>query len=355
MKNIDLSVIIPMYNEEDIIAETIAAVIHELESISPVGGLCKPDERAVVSPSSNHSHEENPCNKFNWELILVNDGSTDDTVTICRRQSDQDPRIKVVDYSPNRGRGYALRRGFSAAKGDYIISIDADLTYSPEHITRIWMELNYSGLDVILGSVYMKGGQAINVPFKRLLISRLGNMILGLTFPGRIKTITCVLRGYRREVLDSLELESDGKEIHLEILAKAISVGFRVKEIPAVLTARQKGKSKFKFKATSLSHLLFSFYQKPMIIFGFFGFVMVLVGFILGILFVIQRYMGTLNPTRPIFTLMIILLLAGIQMLSFGFIANQIGIIKKEIYKIQKENKEIDKKLSGKLHISNKS
>ena len=149
-------------------------------------------------------------------------------------------------------------------------------------------------------------------------------------------------------ILDSLELESDGKEIHLEILSKALSVGYRAKEIPAILKGRTKGASKFKFRATSVSHLLFSFYQKPMIIFGFFGFFMVMGGFVLGIIFVIQRYMGTLNPTRPIFILMIILLLAGIQMLSFGFIANQIGIIKKEIYKIQKENKGIEKRLREK-------
>ncbi len=316
MKNIDLSVIIPMYNEEEIIAGTIEAVVRELETLN-----------------------------VNWELILVNDGSVDGTLKAIGESRQGDERIRIVDYSPNRGRGYALRRGFAAARGEMVISTDADLTYSPEHITRIWNELNASGVDIVLGSVYMKGGRAENVPFKRLLISRLGNMVLGLTFPGRIKTITCVLRGYRREVLDSLELESDGKEIHLEILARAISVGFKVKEIPAVLTARKKGKSKFRFRATSISHLLFSFYQKPMIIFGCLGFIMVLIGFILGIVFVVQRYMGTLNPTRPIFTLMILLLLAGIQMLSFGFIANQIGIIKKEIYKIQKENKGIEKRL----------
>lgn len=315
-----LSVIVPMYNEQEIIAETIRSVMAELEQL-----------------------------KIDWEIILVSDGSTDETVRVCRQIVEKDTRIKVVEYTPNRGRGYALRKGFAAAAGEYIVSIDADLTYSPDHISRIFRELVASEVDIVLGSAYMKGGRVINVPFKRLLISRIGNMILGLAFPGKIKTITCVLRGYRKEVLDSLELDSDGKEIHLEILAKAISVGFRIKEIPAVLTARQKGKSKFRFKATSISHLLFSFYQKPMIIFGFSGFIMVLIGIILGIIFVIQRYMGILNPTRPIFILMIILLLAGVQMLSFGFIANQIGIIKKEIYKIQKENKGITKRLDDQV------
>lgn len=317
MKHISVSVVVPMFNEEEVISDTIAAITAELGSLDA-----------------------------KWELILVNDGSTDRTAEICRREAERESGIKVVDYNLNRGRGYALRRGFAAASGKFLISIDADLTYSADHISRIWRELNESGTDVVLGSVYMKGGRAVNVPFKRLLISRIGNLILGLAFPGRIKTITCVLRGYRREVLDALDLESDDKEIHLEILAKAISVGFNVREIPAVLTARRQGKSKFRFKATSISHLLFSFYQKPMIIFGFAGIVMVIIGFILGIIFVVQRYMGILEPTRPIFLLMILMLLGGIQMLSFGFVANQIGIIKKEIYKVQKENREIIRRSS---------
>lgn len=305
-----------MFNEEEVISHTISGISGELEPLD-----------------------------IGWELILVNDGSADGTVEICRREAEGDSRIKLIDYSPNRGRGYALRRGFAAAAGDFVVSIDADLTYSPDHIVRIWRELKQSGADIVLGSAYMKGGRTINVPFKRLLVSRLGNMILGLALPGSLRTITCVLRGYRRKVLESLELESEDKEVHLEILAKAISVGFKVKEIPAVLTARRKGKSKFRFKATSISHLLFSFYQKPMIVFGLVGLVMLTVGFVLGIVYVIQRYMGILDPLRPMYILMILLLLAGIQMLSFGFVANQIGIIKKEIYRVQKESKEIKKEI----------
>ena len=316
MEKVDLSIIIPMFNEEEVIDETIKSVISELDSLN-----------------------------LNWEIIPVNDGSTDNTLDLCRQASARDDRVKIVTYSPNRGRGYALRQGFNAAAGDIIISIDADLTYSPDHISLIWNEMKKGEADLVLGSAYMKGGKVIDVPFKRVLISRIGNFILGLSFPGKIKTITCVLRGYRKGVLDSLELESDDKEIHLEILAKAISVGFRIKEIPAVLKGRKKGKSKFKFKATSISHLAFSFYQKPMMIFGILGLIMVLCGFVLGIIFIIQRYMGILNPTRPIFLLMIILLLAGIQMLSFGFIANQVGNLKKEIYKVQKESKEINRHL----------
>jgi len=315
------SVIIPMFNEQETIAETIRAVVAEMEGLG-----------------------------VDWELILVNDGSTDGTVDVCRRESERDRRIRVEDYAPNRGRGYALRRGFAAAGGDFVITIDADLTYSPDHISRIWRELRAGTADIVIGSPYMKGGKTVGVPLKRLLISRLGNIVLSFALPGRIRTVTGILRGYRREVLEALALESDGKEIHLEILSKAIATGYRVKEIPAVLTGRTKGASKFKFGVTSLSHLLFSFYQKPMIVFGLSGFFMVLAGLVLGVLFVVQRYQGRLNPTRPIFILMILLLLAGIQMLSFGFIASYIGTLRKEMFKIQKQNRDLEKKIAGSPH-----
>jgi len=319
MEKVDLSIIIPMFNEEEVIDETIKSVTSELVSLN-----------------------------LNWEIILVNDGSTDNTLDLCRRASARDDRVKIVTYSPNRGRGYALRQGFNTAAGDVIISIDADLTYSPDHISLIWNEMEKKESDIVLGSAYMKGGKVIDVPLKRILISRVGNLILGFSFPGRIKTITCVLRGYRKEVLDLLELESEKKEIHLEILAKAIALGYRVKEIPAVLIGRKKGRSKFHFKSTSASHLAFSFYQKPMIVFGFLGIFMVIAGSILGIVFIIQRYMGTLNPTRPIFILMILMFLGGIQMISFGFIANQIGIVKKELFRVQRISKQISKQLEVK-------
>ena len=242
-----------MFNEREVIRDTVRSVIGELDPLN-----------------------------IDWELILVNDGSTDETETICREAAGADPRIRVVSYPVNRGRGYALRSGFNRAAGEIVVSIDADLTYTADHITKIFNEFSSGRVDVVIGSPYMPGGSTVQVPFKRLLISRLGNIIIGMTLPGKIKTITGILRGYRKEVLDSMEFESDGKEIHLEILSKAISLGYRVKEIPAVLRGRTKGKSKFKFKATSATHLVFSLYQKPIIIFGMLGGAMFLVSAALG-------------------------------------------------------------------------
>ena len=146
----------------------------------------------------------------------------------------------------------------------------------------------------------MPGGGVQNVPFLRLWISKLGNKILRFAMPNRIYTSTGIFRAYRRKVLDSLELESDGKEIHLEVLSKAIALGFRVKEIPVVLTNRKKGRSKFKFRKTAISHLVFSVFEKPMMIFGFIGLLTLGIGFLIGIYVAYLRFSGDINSRKAI-------------------------------------------------------
>ena len=203
-------------------------------------------------------------------------------------------------------------------------------------------------IDFVLASPYMPGGGVQNVPFLRLWISKLGNKILRFAMPNRIYTSTGIFRAYRRKVLDSLELESDGKEIHLEILSKALALGYRVKEMPAILTGRKKGRSKFKFRKTTLTHLVFSVFEKPMIIFGFIGLVTLGIGFLIGIYIAYLRFSGELTAGRPLITFAILLILGGIQILSFGFIAIQIVSLRREILRIQKENLELRKEIRNK-------
>jgi len=200
-------------------------------------------------------------------------------------------------------------------------------------------------VDVILASPYMPGGGTQGVPPLRLWISRSGNRILRFAMPNRIYTSTGIFRAYRKRVLDSLELESDGKELHLEILSKALALGYRVKEVPAVLTARKKGKSKFKFKRTAISHLVFSVFEKPMIVFGFLGLLTIGIGFFIGLYIAYLRFFGELTPGRPLITFALLLILGGIQILSFGFIAIQIVSLRREILRIQKENLELRKEM----------
>ncbi|MDH3928898.1 MAG: glycosyltransferase family 2 protein, partial [Deltaproteobacteria bacterium] len=157
------------------------------------------------------------------------------------------------------------------------------------------------------------------------------------TFPQSFKTSTCILRGYRKEVLEALELESNGKEIHLEILSKVCALGFVVKEIPAILRNRKGGTSKFKFRRTSSSHLLFSVFERPILLFGLAGLFFIFSGFLIGCYIVWLRYFGTLNPSRPLVPLMIILLLLGSQFFCFAFIAIQNNHLRNEVYRLQKQ------------------
>jgi glycosyltransferase involved in cell wall biosynthesis len=316
----DLSIVIPMFNEAENAEATLRRVEEVLASFSGA-----------------------------YEIIAVNDGSLDNTLDVLNRLAERDKKLKVVSYSKNAGRGMALKKGFKGSSGEIIVSIDADLSYSPKYILDLVDTLRREPeLDLVLASPYMPGGGVRNVPFHRLWISRLGNKVLRFAMPNRIYTSTGIFRAYRKKVLDSLELESDGKEIHLEILSKALALGYRVKERPAILTSRKKGKSKFKFRKTAFSHLVFSAFEKPMILFGFIGLLTLAIGLLIGLYIAYLRFSGDLTPGRPLITFALLLILGGIQILSFGFIAIQIVSLRREILRVQKENLELKKEIVGK-------
>ncbi|NWF91934.1 MAG: glycosyltransferase [Syntrophaceae bacterium] len=313
----DLSIVIPMYNE----AENVEATLNQVE-------------KALTSFQGE------------YEIIVVNDGSVDQTLEILKKVASQNARVKVASHSKNFGRGMALRTGFRESTGEIVVSIDADLSYDPRYILNLVDTLRGEPeIDFVLASPYMPGGGVENVPFLRLWISRLGNKMLRFAMPNRIYTSTGIFRAYRKKVLDSLELESEGKEIHLEILSKAIALGFRPKEVPVVLANRKRGRSKFKLRKTAISHLAFSVFEKPMIVFGFIGLLTLGIGFLIGIYVAYLRFAGELTPGRPLITFALLLILGGIQILSFGFIAIQIVSLRREILRIQKENLELRKEL----------
>jgi dolichol-phosphate mannosyltransferase len=313
----DLSIVIPMFNEAENVEATLTRV-----------------EEALTSFQGS------------YEIVAVNDGSIDNTLDILKKAAEKNGNLRIVSYQKNMGRGMALRVGFNETKGDIVTSIDSDLSYDPHYVIDFVEVLrNEQDIDFILASPYMPGGGVQDVPLHRLWVSKLGNRILRFTMPNKIYTSTGIFRAYRRRVLDSLELESDGKEIHLEILSKALALGYRCKELPAILTSRRKGKSKFRFKKTAISHLVFSAFEKPMIIFGFLGLLTLGLGLLVGIYIAYLRFFGELTPGRPLITFALLLILGGIQILSFGFVAIQIVSLRREILRIQKENLELKKEI----------
>jgi glycosyltransferase involved in cell wall biosynthesis len=313
-----LSVVSPMFNEEANIASTVDVI----EKVASAFG--KP-----------------------WELILIDDGSTDNTREISARICDEKPYAKLLSYSPNRGRGKALRTGFAEARGRFIITIESDLSWDAELMADMLKVLEADEADMVLASPYVEGGGTEGVPAMRLLISRLGNMILNVVVPGNLRMVTQMFRGYKREVIDSLELESDRKEIHLEILSKALAIGFRAKEIPAILRSRGGGKSTFRFGRTVASHLAFSYFEKPILLFGMTGLIFLALAAIIGAYLGMEFIGGSLNPDRPLMSVLILLVIGGLQFVSLGLIGTQIVQLRKEVYRIQMENLRLERKISG--------
>jgi len=311
----EVSLILPMYNEEDNVIITLNEVKKVLQTYE------------------------------SYQIVAVDDGSSDRTLELLEEYASENPELVVLKHPVNMGMGRALRTGFEKAEGDVIITLDADLSYEPQYIHNLIKELHENHLDIVIGSQYMAGGETEDIPFIRLFVSKMANKIVGYALDKNISTVTGILRAYRKEVIDSIEIEATGTEINPEILSKAIAIGFEVKEIPVKLKGRKLGESKVQFRSTTISHLLFTFYEKPMILFGVIGLIMCIIGIIIAIYLFYQYLIGTLDPTRPLMFVMVLMILSGIQILIFGFVATQISLLKREIYIIQKENKLMRKKL----------
>jgi len=320
----DLTVIVPMYNEEEN-AETLVEKLN-----------------AVLDAAKGTS-----------EILLVDDGSTDRTPQVAKQLADETPRVRVISYLPNRGRGFAMRQGFAAARGEIVVTIEADLSYDPTQILDLVEVLrSRPQTDIVIGSPYMRGGRTVGVPSKRLLLSRAGNRVLGYAMSSGLTTVTGMFRAYRRNVLRCLDLEADRKEIHLEILSKALALGFEASEVPAVLRGRSKGHSKLRLGRTIVSHLLFSFNERPFLLFGGVGLGILLLGLATGGYLIAEWATGKLNPDRPLVTLLVLLLFTGMQVLLFGFLGTQLASLRKDVYKIGRrvrsmENPEIRDNADG--------
>lgn len=169
-----VSVIIPAYNEEVVIRDTVQSVTEALEGLS---------------------------NAYQWKLLLVNDGSRDNTGAVMEELASLNRGIKVLHHRTNCGRGKALKTGFEAASGDIVITLDADLSYSAEHISQMVEKME---ADIVLASCYAPGGRVEKVHFVRALMSRIGNAPRYRALGGDLTVATCVISAQKREALPSL-------------------------------------------------------------------------------------------------------------------------------------------------------
>lgn len=241
-----VSIVLPAYNEAAILdnnLERLCAYMQSLES------------------------------KYRWEMIVINDGSTDETGHLAEDFSTQHESVRVMHHFSNFGIGQAFRFAFKHCKGDYIVTLDMDLSYSPEHIGILLAKLTEGRAKIALASPYMKGGRISNVPWLRRVLSVWANRFLSFAVKSELSTLTSMVRAYDGRFLRSLNLRSMGMDIMPEIIHKGMMLGARIVEAPAHLDwgslnpEKPTRRSSMRILQHTLTTLLSGFLLRPFMFF----------------------------------------------------------------------------------------
>jgi glycosyltransferase involved in cell wall biosynthesis len=175
-----------------------------------------------------------------YEVLVVDDGSEDETYDVAVQSGATLDNLRVVRHITNRGLGAAIRTGFAFARGSIVVTYDSDMSYRPEIIPELLAELENKGADLVLASPYMRGGSVRNVPWVRRLLSREANRFLSFATNGRYATVTCMVRAYRMDFFRRIETHEERMEINPELFFKAAKSGAVICEIPARLEWRRE-------------------------------------------------------------------------------------------------------------------
>ena len=264
------------------------------------------------------------------EAIFVDDGSTDETGAIIDQLSHEFPWVKAYHHSTTKGKSAAIMNGFYHSKGDVIILLDADLQFFPEDIPIILSEMSQKGFDIVNG--WRKERKD---PFSRRAASRLFNSFASTLFRLKVHDYNCGIKGLKREVFTSFRLR---KGYHRYILALAKHRGYRIGEVVVQHAPRPFGKSRYRtsrlftgFVDLMALKLQFMFLERPMSLFGVLGAIIFLLGLISGGYLVWLWFLEGGIGDRPLLFLTVLLLIAGIQFFSFGFLADAIVSLKTDV------------------------
>lgn len=257
-----------------------------------------------------------------YEIIFIDDGSNDDSYFVLKELHDQDSQVVVLQLRQNEGKSVALQEGFSLAKGETIITLDADLQDDPSQIPLLIKKLN-EGYDLVSGWKENRKD-----PFDKTLPSKLFNLIVRIFSGVNLHDFNSGLKVYRREVINELFLYG---ELHRFIPVIAANSGFKVTEIPVLHRSRKYGKSKYNWTRIPRGFLDFltiifltKFGSQPLHFFGGIGVLMTTVGFLTGGYLSILRIMGNKIGDRPLLFLTILLITSGLQFIFTGLLAEMI-------------------------------
>jgi len=294
----DISVVIPLYNEADSLPELVAWI-----------------NKVMLE------------NKYSYEVILVDDGSTDKSWEVIESLSTQFSTLKGIKFRRNFGKSAALNEGFAVAQGDVVITMDADLQDSPEEIPALYSMIKEQGYDLVSGWKKKR-----HDPVTKTIPSRLFNRITRCMSGIKLHDFNCGLKAYRNEVVKNIEIYG---EMHRYIPVIAKWAGFRkIGEKVVAHQARKYGSTKFgmeRFMNGFLDLISITFVtrfgRKPMHLFGLLGTLIFIAGFIIAIYLAYGRFfMHIYRMTdRPLFYFGLLAMVLGTQLFLAGFLGELIA------------------------------
>ena len=314
----DISIIVPLYNEE----ESLPKLFEWIEQVMTQ-------------------------NKFSYEVIFVNDGSTDNSWDVVELLQKQSKSVKGIKFRHNYGKSPALYCGFQAAKGDVVITMDADLQDSPDEIPELFSMVKNDGYDLVSGWKKKRYDSKLtkNIPSK--LYNATARKVTGL----KLHDMNCGLKAYKNEVIKNIEVYG---EMHRYIPFLAKNAGFsKIGEKVVEHRKRQFGETKFGLNRFVNGYLdlltlwfLSKFGKKPMHFFGLYGSLMFMLGFlavvIVGInklIAIIEHVKAPLVTESPYFYLSMLAMILGTQLFLAGFVAEIVArnSTERNNYQIEKE------------------
>ncbi len=291
-----LSLVIPLLNEEESLNELYDWIVQVMQS-----------------------------NRFDFELLFIDDGSTDGSWNSIRALSQKDPRVKGIRFRRNFGKSQALHAGFKEAKGDVVITMDADLQDNPKEIPQLYALIDNEGFDLVSGWKKKRYDSVIS----KNLPSKLFNWAARKTSGVALHDFNCGLKAYRKDVIKTIEVSG---EMHRYIPVLAKNAGFQnIGEKVVQHQARKYGATKFGIERFINGFLdlvtiwfVSKFGRRPMHLFGALGVLMFFIGFAfslyLGIDKLIINKTGRLITDRPQFYIALTSMLIGVQFFLAGFL-----------------------------------
>ncbi len=287
----DLTIVIPFLNEQDSLEELVERIY---QNVLPLN--------------------------MSFEILFVDDGSTDDSLNRLMKKKKEHPEIKIIRLRKNFGKSIALSEGFKRAQGRVVITMDADLQDDPAEIPNLLKKLD-EGYDLVSGWKKKR-----HDPITKTVPSKLFNFTTRFLTGIKIHDFNCGLKAYRNEVIKAIPVYG---ELHRYLPVLAHWQGFNVGEIAVQHHPRQFGKTKFGAKRffsgffDLLSVLFITRYrQKPMHLFGMFGLINIFLGFVILLYLTILWFQGIGIGRRPLLFLGILLMIVGVQSFSLGLIGD---------------------------------